>query len=132
MNETKQNKEETKMTENIQNKEETKMNETKQNETTTKPHVMLNRRCLIRTYSAGVHVGDIVYVNPETSTEIQLKNAIRIWQWSGGGLSLSAIANNGMKGGRINRTGEVYLTNVIEIIPTTQIAEKTYEKYIED
>ena len=108
------------------------MTKTTQNETTTKSHVMLNRRCLIRTYSAGVHVGDIVYVNPETSTEIQLKNAIRIWQWSGGGLSLSAIANNGMKGGRINRTGEVYLTNVIEIIPTTQIAEKTYEKYIED
>ena len=27
------------------------------------PHPMLGRRCLIRTYSAGVHIGDIDYVD---------------------------------------------------------------------
>lgn len=90
---------------------------------------MLGRRCLIRTYSAGVHIGDIEQVN---GMEVRLTNALRLWKWEGGGLSLSAVANNGIKGGRLNKTGEVYLTNVIEMIPTTPEAEKTYVKYIED
>ena len=46
-------------------------------------------------------------------------------------MSLSVIANDGIKAGRLNRTGEVYLTNIIEIIPTTQAAEDSYVKFIE-
>lgn len=92
-------------------------------------HVMLGRRCIIRTYSAGVHIGDVVYAN---GMEVKLENALRLWQWTNGGLSLSAVANNGIKGGRLNRTGEVYLTNVIEFIPTTPEAEATFLKFIED
>jgi len=91
-------------------------------------HPMLGRRCLIRTYSAGVHIGDVDYID---GMEVKLKNALRLWQWTGGGLSLSIVASEGIKGGRLNKTGEVYLTNVIEMIPTTTDAEKTYEKFIE-
>lgn len=94
-----------------------------------KIHPMLGKRCLIRTYSAGIHIGDIQFIE---GMEVQLKNALRLWRWEGGGLSLSAIANNGVVKARLNKTGEVYLTNVIEIIPTTTKAEKTYEKFIED
>lgn len=94
-----------------------------------KNHPMLGRRCLVRTYSAGVHIGDVVYAE---GMEVRLENALRLWQWKGGGLSLSAVANNGIKGGRLNKTGEVYLTNTIEFIPTTPDAEKTYVKFIED
>lgn len=93
-----------------------------------KNHPMLGKRCLIRTYSAGVHIGDVKYID---GMEVKLENALRLWKWEGGGLSLSAVANEGIKGGRLNRTGEVYLTNVIEFIPTTAAAEKTYEKFIE-
>ena len=92
-------------------------------------HPMEGRRCLIRTYSAGVHIGDVVSAE---GMEVHLKNALRLWKWTGGGLSLSAVANNGIKGGRLNRTGEVYLTNAIEIIPTTEAAEATYAKFVED
>ena len=95
-------------------------------------HPMLGKRCLIRTYSAGVHIGDVAWVNPDNSMEIKLESSLRLWKWEGGGLSLSAVANNGIKGGRLNRTGEVFLTNAIEFIPTTESAEKSYEKYIED
>lgn len=95
-------------------------------------HPMLGRRCLIRTYSAGVHIGDIVYVNPANAMEIKLINALRLWSWKGGRLSLSAIANNGIVSGRLDKTGEVFLTNVIEMVPTTLEAEKTYAKFIED
>ena len=92
-------------------------------------HPMLNRRCIVRTYSAGVHIGDVVYID---GMECKLDNALRLWKWEGGGLSLSVIANKGVVKGRLNRTGEVYLTNCIEFIPTTAIAEETYEKWIED
>lgn len=95
-------------------------------------HPMLGKRCVIRTYSAGVHIGDVEYINPNNSMEVKLTNALRLWRWTDGGLSLSAVANNGIKGGRLNRTGEVYLTNVIEFIPTTPEAEKTFLKFIED
>jgi len=91
-------------------------------------HPMLGRRCLIRTYSAGVHIGDVVFIN---GMEVKLENSLRLWKWEGGGLSLSAVANDGIKGGRLNKTGEVYLTNVIELIPTTKEAEKSYAKFIE-
>ena len=95
-------------------------------------HPMLGKRCLLRTYSAGVHIGDVVWINPENSMEVKLINALRLWKWEGGGLSLSAVANNGIKGGRLNKTGEVYLTNAIEFIPTTKEAEETYVKFIEN
>ena len=94
-------------------------------------HPMLGRRCLIRTYSAGVHIGTVDYIAPGNSMEVRLKDALRLWKWEGGGLSLSAVANDGIKGGRLNRTGEVYLTNAIEFIPTTPQAEKTYESFVE-
>lgn len=94
-------------------------------------HPMLGKRCLIRTYSAGVHIGDVTWVNPENSMEIKLSNALRLWSWEKGGLSLSDIASRGVFKARLNRTGEVFLTNVIEYIQTTTEAEATYAKFIE-
>lgn len=96
---------------------------------TKSKHPMLGRRCLVRTYSAGIHIGNVTQVD---GMEVKLDNALRLWKWEGGGLSLSAVANNGIVKGRLNKTGEVYLTNVIEIIPTTKDAEKTFAKFIED
>ena len=100
-------------------------------DSTPTQHPMLGRRCLLRTYSAGVHIGTIDYIAPGNTMEVRLKDSIRLWKWEGGGLSLSAVANNGIVKGRLNLTGEVYLTNVIEIIPTTQTAEDSYAKFIE-
>lgn len=94
-------------------------------------HLMLGKRCIIRTYSAGVHIGTVAYVNPQNSMEVMLKDALRLWRWEGA-LSLSAVANEGITGGRLNRTGEVYLTNAIEYIPTTPEAEETFMEFIED
>ena len=98
----------------------------------TSEQPLINTRCLIRTYSAGVHIGNIVWQNPDDPSNIILENALRLWKWDGGGLSLSAVAINGIKNGRLNKTGKIELTNVIEKIPTTEKAEKTYEKFIED
>lgn len=92
-------------------------------------HPMIGRRCLVRTYSAGVHIGT---VKSADGMACYLTDALRLWQWTGGGLSLSAVAMNGIKGGRLNRAAEIFLTEAIEFIPTTEAAEKTYVKFIED
>jgi len=94
-------------------------------------HPMLGKTCLVRTYSAGVHIGTVDWINPDNSMECSLRDALRLWKWEGGGLSLSAVANQGIKGGRLNRTGEVALTNAIEYIPVTDAAWSTYERFIE-
>jgi hypothetical protein len=90
---------------------------------------LIGRRVLVRTYSAGVHIGTLVSAD---GMECHLKDALRLWQWRGGGLSVSAIATNGVQRGRLNRTPEVVLTNCIEYIPTTEIAESTFGQFIED
>lgn len=92
-------------------------------------HPMLGQRVLVRTYSAGVHIGTLVSAE---GMECLLKDSLRLWKWEGGGLSLSAVATNGIVKGRLNRTPEVFLTNAIEYIPITKAAEKTLEKFIED
>ena len=90
---------------------------------------MIGQRVLVRTYSAGVHIGTLAAAD---GMEAHLTDALRLWQWKGGGLSLSSVATNGIKGGRLNRTPAVMLTNCIEFIPTTPAAEATYVKFIED
>ena len=89
----------------------------------------IGRRVLVRTYSAGVHIGTLISAD---GMECHLKDALRLWRWEGGGLSLSAVATNGIKGGRLNRTPEVMLTNCIEFIPTTDSAEASFVQFVED
>ena len=90
---------------------------------------LIGTRVLVRTYSAGVHIGTLTAAD---GMEAHLADALRLWQWRGGGLSLSAVATNGIKGGRLNRTPQVVLTNAIEFIPVTDVAEKSFERFIED
>lgn len=59
----------------------------------------IGQRVLVRTYSAGVHIGTLVSAS---ETECHLKDALRLWKWEGGGLSLSAVAENGIVKGRLN------------------------------
>lgn len=95
-------------------------------------HPMIGRRCILRTYSAGVHIGLVKEINPDNNREALIVDALRLWSWSDGGLSLSAIANKGVVKARLNKTGEIYLTEIIEYIPTTELAEETFLKFIEE
>ena len=95
--------------------------------TSTNPFI--GRRVLVRTYSAGVHIGDLKSAD---GPEVQLSNALRLWKWEDGGLSLSALANNGIVKGRLNYTGDVFLTGAIEVIPITEVAEKSFQEFVED
>ncbi len=89
----------------------------------------LNKICVVRTYSAGVHIGTLSELDGKQAV---LTNANRLWKWCGA-FTLSEVANNGVKSGsRLAATVPfILLTEVIEIIPATNEAIETYAKYIE-
>ena len=97
------------------------------NSTSKNPYIGM--RVLVRTFSAGVHIGTLVSAN---GGECELKDALRLWKWEEGGLSLSAIATNGVVKARLNKTPKIYLTNAIEYIPITSKADESFAKWIED
>ena len=71
-------------------------------------HPMLNRRCLIRTLLAR---GCISAPSSRlTWIQVHLGDALRLWQWEDGGLSLSDGRDEWNQIWRQNRTYEVYLT----------------------
>ena len=75
---------------------------------------------IIRTYSAGVHAG---YLKEGNGKEVVLKNARRIWYWSGA-FTLSEIATRGVSKPDECKFSctvpEIILTEAIEIIPCTE------------
>lgn len=87
----------------------------------------LGKKCIFRTYSAGVHYGILV---SRQGRECLVHSSIRIWKWDGA-CSLSQMANEGVK----NPAGckfavvvpELLLTEVIEIIPCSDIAIEIIE-----
>jgi hypothetical protein len=74
---------------------------------------------IIRTYSAGVHIGTLKERNDR---DVVLTNARRLWSWRGA-FTLNAVATKG-----VNRSGsrisvpvpEITLTEAIEIIPVSE------------
>ncbi len=86
--------------------------------------VELSKVVLIRTYSAGVHFGEIK--NSLNGQEITLMNARRLWQWAGA-CSLSQVAVDGVdleNSGISVPVPFITLTNVIEVIPMSIKAAK--------
>ncbi len=91
-------------------------------------HPVIGRRCVIRTYTAGVHIGTVV---AKHGTEVILNEPLRLWKWQGA-LSLSAVALTGITGGRLQRSPDgTLVTQAIEILPCTPEAETTYARFIE-
>ena len=80
---------------------------------------------VIRTYSAGVHVGD---VESREGKEVVLTNARRIWHWKGAN-TLHEIALKGVaKGSKVSEpVGRITLTETIEVIEATADARSAIE-----
>ena len=80
-----------------------------------------NRKNLVvvRTYSAGVHVGELA---SRKGQEVVLRNARRIWSWSGA-LSLHEVASRGIAGGKVSvAVPEILLLQAIEVIRAEKVA----------
>jgi hypothetical protein len=80
------------------------------------------REVLVRTYSAGVHMGRLKSINDKT---VILNNAIRIWYWDGA-CSLSQLAMEGTKAESNCKFAvpvtEILLNGAIEVIGMTKKA----------
>jgi hypothetical protein len=86
---------------------------------------LVGKYCMVRTYSAGVFAGDLAERNGK---EAVLKNARRIWYWDGAA-TLSQLATEGTNKPDQCKfpcpVDQVLLTEVIEIIPITERAQKS-------
>ncbi len=86
---------------------------------------MIGKYCMVRTYSAGVFAGTITERNGK---EVVLTDARRIWYWEGAA-SLSQLATEGTSKPHKCKfpvsVAQVLLTEVIEIIPITDVAAKS-------
>ena len=92
---------------------------------TTQPHPLVGKVCVVRTYSAGVHIGEIVSIN---GTECELKNAQRLFSWKGA-FTLSEVANIGVDPeSRLAMPTTIYLSQAIEYIPATTQAVETFKR----
>ena len=87
---------------------------------------MIGKHVLVRTESAGVHVGTLAW---REGQEVILHNARRIWSWEGA-FTLSAVSQYGLnpKASRMTVTvPEILLLEAIEVIPTSAAARATYD-----
>ena len=74
---------------------------------------------IVRTYSAGVHIGTLKERNGK---EVTLTTARRLWSWAGA-FTLSAVATKGVDraNSRISvAVPEILLTEAIEVIPVSE------------
>ncbi len=78
---------------------------------------------VVRTYSAGVHVGELV---SRKGKEVELANARRIWRWTGANtlheMSLHGVAADSKVSEPVKA---ITLTEAVEVIPCTELGEAT-------
>lgn len=70
---------------------------------------LIKKIIVVRSYYAGNWAAEVVAVD-ETNGMIKLTDAYRLWNWTAkDGISLSDIANNGVKAGKICKPVTVWL-----------------------
>ena len=88
---------------------------------------MLGKKCVVRTYSAGVWFGEVA---EKSGNEVILKNARRMWYWHAAeSISLSAVALHGInqdKSKIVAAVPTVWL-EAIELIPASDKAVASIE-----
>lgn len=88
---------------------------------------MVGKYCIVRTYSAGVFAGVVKKLKGQEATVV---NARRLWYWAGAA-SLSQMALDGTSKPQDCKfpapVEQVYLSQVIEIIPATKKARANIE-----
>lgn len=97
------------------------------NEGTYRSFYPTGKYVLIRTHSAGVHVG---FLEECEGKILKLSKSRRIWSWRGA-FTLSEIANNGVgiDSKLSEKVPEIILTEAIEIIPCSEKATKILENF---
>lgn len=78
---------------------------------------------IVRSRDSGVHAG---YLDKRNGDEVHLVNSRRIWSWDGAA-TLSQVAKDGIKSGKIPCAVNLIVLGVCEIIETTDKARKSIE-----
>ena len=88
---------------------------------------MIGKKCIVRTYSAGVWFGEVA---EKSSNEVIVKNARRMWKWwASEGISLSSVALHGIKQeqSKIVESVPAVWLEAIELIPASDKAIASIE-----
>jgi len=90
-----------------------------------KNHPFVGQYVVARSYSAGVHAGEVVTVDGENAI---LKDSRRLWSWivnASNGVALSGVAQYGVKvGSKLDAENPlIYLTGVCELIICSDTAK---------
>lgn len=86
---------------------------------------VLNKKCVVRSYDAGVYFGTVTEIDGET---VKIENVRNIWYWEGANC-LSQVAIDGIKTGKVSQTiSSMILNRVCQIIPCTDKAIKSLEE----
>ena len=86
---------------------------------------IINHKCLVRSFDAGVYFGTVTNIDGET---VHIENVRNIWRWEGASC-LSQIANDGIRGGKVSPVvGSMILNRCCQIIPCTDKAITNLEK----
>ena len=85
--------------------------------------------CVVRTYSAGVHIGSLSGFQEKNPQSGMLINSRRLHYWDGAA-SLSQVAMDGVSdSSRIAmQVPEIHLTDIIEVIPCSEKAAEFFQK----
>ena len=84
---------------------------------------VVGKICVVRTYSAGVHIGKVISVN---GTECELKDSQRLWSWKGA-FTLSEVALKGvLPESRMSNKTQMFLSQAIEFIPCSEKAIESF------
>lgn len=88
---------------------------------------IINKKCLVRSYDAGVYFGTVTNIDGET---VRIENVRNIWRWEGASC-LSQIANDGIRGGKVSPVvGSMILNRCCQIIPCTDKAITNLENQL--
>jgi hypothetical protein len=73
-----------------------------------------SKKVLIRSYGSGVHYGTLV---AKKGTEVKLKNARRLWYWTGANTLNELALRGATKGSKISEpVPEIEITGVLEVL----------------
>ena len=95
-------------------------------ENTSSLNQMVGKKCIVRTYSAGVWFGEI---EQKEKDEVILKNARRLWYWKAKkSISLSAVAEFGISDeSKVAPSVKNVWLQAIELIPASDVSITSIE-----
>ncbi|MCP4336426.1 MAG: hypothetical protein GY679_01085 [Mycoplasma sp.] len=93
---------------------------------TVEPHPFIDKYCVIRTYSAGVHCG---FVKSIDGCEVIIEDCRQIYYWKGA-FTLRELSLNGVsEGSKITAPVPLNSLTKIELIPVSEEAAKILQEY---